>query len=130
MFNRLKKFVSILLLHAILLQLCNKVGVFTWFKINQKEIVELFCINKNKPQIECDGKCYLKNKLQETEQSTTNNQTAKNNQVKQVNEELFFIETNSNKFILNLKKHYFLEKDNYYKLSLITSIFHPPPFKI
>ncbi len=31
--------------------------------INQSEIIELFCINKDKPQLECNGKCHLATQL-------------------------------------------------------------------
>ena len=37
------------------------------FKLNQKAITEQFCINKNKPELHCNGKCYLNKELQETE---------------------------------------------------------------
>ena len=33
------------------------------FYINQAEIIELFCINKEKPQLSCDGKCHLAKQL-------------------------------------------------------------------
>ena len=67
----------------MLLQLTNRVSVITWFKINQKQIIELFCINKAKPELKCDGKCYLKNTLTNTEEFDTpksiNSKTNKNN---------------------------------------------------
>jgi len=37
---------------------------FYW---NQTEIAELFCINKEKPQLKCNGKCHLNTVLSETE---------------------------------------------------------------
>jgi len=36
--------------------------VFEYF-INYDYIVEVLCINKDKPELECDGKCYLKDQL-------------------------------------------------------------------
>lgn len=33
------------------------------FKFNQTYISDVFCINKDKPELDCDGKCYLKKKL-------------------------------------------------------------------
>ena len=35
---------------------------FQYF-INQAEITELFCINKEKPKLECNGKCHLAKEL-------------------------------------------------------------------
>ncbi|WP_417875947.1 hypothetical protein [Winogradskyella sediminis] len=37
------------------------------FKLNQKAITEQFCINKAKPELQCNGKCHLTKELQETE---------------------------------------------------------------
>ena len=37
------------------------------FKLNQKAIIEQFCINKSKPELQCNGKCHLTKELQETE---------------------------------------------------------------
>ena len=39
--------------------------VFEYF-INYDYIVEVLCINKDKPELECDGKCYLKEQLSES----------------------------------------------------------------
>ena len=80
----------------MLLQISSKLGVLAWFKINQKQIVELFCINKNKPAMECDGKCYLKEKLEEVDnpehnQNKQTNNTTKNIKYHSVSKRLFTI---------------------------------------
>ena len=51
-------------------QFSHRIGIVAWFQINQTEIIELFCINKEKPELACDGKCYLKQKLIESEKHT------------------------------------------------------------
>ena len=38
------------------------------YEINKKEITEKYCINKDKPQMHCCGKCLLKRKLAEQEE--------------------------------------------------------------
>lgn len=38
------------------------------FKLNQEVIEKKYCINKDKPQLECHGKCQLKKQLTETEE--------------------------------------------------------------
>lgn len=35
------------------------------FTINRKYIIENFCINKDKPELACDGKCFLMQKMNE-----------------------------------------------------------------
>ena len=47
--------------------------------INQAEIIELFCINKEKPQLKCDGKCHLAIQLTEIENDTEENPFPPNN---------------------------------------------------
>lgn len=37
------------------------------YLINVSEITELFCVNKEKPQLQCNGKCHLATQLIETE---------------------------------------------------------------
>lgn len=39
------------------------------FKLNQETIEQKFCINKNKPELQCHGICHLKKQLQGTEKS-------------------------------------------------------------
>lgn len=40
--------------------------IFIDFKLNQESIAEAHCINKDKPEMNCDGKCYLKKQLEKT----------------------------------------------------------------
>ncbi len=41
---------------------------FIVFKLNQDYISQVFCINKDKPELKCDGKCYLKKTIDESKQ--------------------------------------------------------------
>jgi hypothetical protein len=56
--------------------------------INQVEITELFCINKDKPQLKCNGKCHLTQELKEVETKNTGAPFAQN--VNEFNIELIF----------------------------------------
>ncbi len=80
-----------MLLTSITLQLCNRVGIIAWFNLNQDKVVELFCINKNKPELDCKGKCYLAEKLEEAKQ-TEEGTTVPNSKHKQTTEEVLFLE--------------------------------------
>ncbi|MEZ4919474.1 MAG: hypothetical protein R2792_10275 [Saprospiraceae bacterium] len=45
------------------------------FKLNQAYITSAFCVNKDRPALKCDGKCYLKKTIkqsQETEEKAPN----------------------------------------------------------
>jgi len=49
-------FLSILMLIISI----SDIVVYSLFKINQSNIIENFCVNKERPQMKCNGKCYLK----------------------------------------------------------------------
>lgn len=44
-----------------------QVGYFTYFKINQEEIVAEHCVNKDKPEMHCNGQCHLKKELEKAQ---------------------------------------------------------------
>lgn len=53
---------------------CRELIQYAAFKFNQEYISDVFCINKDKPEMKCDGKCYLKKTLdtaKEEKQSKT-----------------------------------------------------------
>ena len=37
--------------------------IYLNFILNQTSIVELFCVNKDEPEIQCNGSCHLKDQL-------------------------------------------------------------------
>ena len=73
------------------LQLSSKLGFIAWFTINQTEIIEQCCVNKNKPELNCKAKCYLSSKLVENNESAAN--TPAPTKLKQATEEVLFCES-------------------------------------
>ncbi len=61
----MKKWGAILLVFLLLLNIFNNATIFVLYKINQAKITELFCINKDKPELQCNGKCHLKEVIKE-----------------------------------------------------------------
>ena len=45
----------------------NKAVTYLDFTINQDFIAEFLCINKDKPAMQCNGKCHLAQELKQTE---------------------------------------------------------------
>lgn len=43
----------------------TKFSIIVDYRLHVKEITADFCINKDKPEIECEGKCYLEKQLLE-----------------------------------------------------------------
>ncbi len=53
---------SLLLALMLFSQFYNSV-VWIKYEFNVEEITELFCVNKEKPALMCNGKCYVKGEL-------------------------------------------------------------------
>lgn len=61
----LKRIFSTILLATILLHTCSTIAVVVSFKINQDYISTYLCINRDKPQLQCNGKCVLMQRMQQ-----------------------------------------------------------------
>lgn len=56
-----------LLLVATLLPSVSQWGVIAYYHANKDYIARVLCQNRDKPQLHCDGKCYLAKKLKATQ---------------------------------------------------------------
>ena len=68
------------MLVAVLIQTFTAVAVIMQFQVNRSYYAEVLCINKNRPELACQGKCVLMQRLNnefEQEQQTTH-RTLKN----------------------------------------------------
>ncbi|MEM9649849.1 MAG: hypothetical protein AAF969_15325 [Bacteroidota bacterium] len=63
----MKKITVILLLLVLHARPVANSIVFFDFLLNQEYIKEFLCINKEKPKLACNGKCYLMQQLQENQ---------------------------------------------------------------
>lgn len=64
-----------LLTAAVFLQSFTPLIILVDFKIHQDFIAEVLCINRDQPELQCNGQCHLQDKLseqQEQEQQTPN----------------------------------------------------------
>ncbi|WP_426293255.1 hypothetical protein ACN9ML_28960 [Dyadobacter endophyticus] len=43
-------------------------GTIAYYKLNKEYITRVLCQNRDKPQLHCNGKCYLAKKLKEQQQ--------------------------------------------------------------
>jgi len=48
-------------------------GCLSYYGLNLNSIIEQYCVNKNKPQLHCDGKCFLAEQLNKASDSKENN---------------------------------------------------------
>lgn len=50
--------------------------MIAWYRINKNYIASQLCVNKYRPQLHCDGKCFLAQKLKQAEQNEKENAPA------------------------------------------------------
>lgn len=126
-----KKILSITLLIALAIKLLMAPSIFLDYQLRKDFIVKNYCVNKNRPEMHCDGKCYLAKQLKKAqekeEKEATNNFLTKffgvEGFTKTENFRNFFGQQPY--FAQSIKNYFYLDKaistDH-------TSIFHPPKF--
>ena len=64
-YHILQKLLSILLLFSLTFQCFSKLGILISYELNKDYIARVLCINKDKPEMHCNGQCYLHKKMQQ-----------------------------------------------------------------
>ncbi|WP_378184942.1 hypothetical protein ACE939_08770 [Aquimarina sp. W85] len=59
----MKIFFSILLVATFAIQPLLEMGNILYYQLNLDYIVEKFCVNKERPSLNCNGKCYLMSQM-------------------------------------------------------------------
>lgn len=59
----MKNLVSYILLFSIIARPTINIGTIAYYQLNLNEIIDKYCVNKDKPALQCDGKCYLSQHL-------------------------------------------------------------------
>lgn len=65
----MQRFTAILFLFLVSSPVLIKTGILGWYFWNKAAIVAKYCINKARPDLHCDGKCYLAAKLKKADHS-------------------------------------------------------------
>jgi hypothetical protein len=59
----MRSLLTYILLIAVLLPSISPWGTIAYYHLNKDYIARVLCENRNKPQLHCDGKCYLAKRL-------------------------------------------------------------------
>jgi hypothetical protein len=70
--GNLKQIGTLLLCGLLFMRVMIAPIIFFSYEFNKTYIIENYCINKNRPQLHCDGKCYLAKKLQAAQEKEEN----------------------------------------------------------
>lgn len=119
----LKRSFCIFLALLIISSTLTRLFYFAGYELNKDYIAKVLCINLDKPQLHCNGKCYLSKKIAEAEKKQQNNERKTQKDLSQQNVVLadfkfVFFDTVPQKEPLR-----FLEQQ---VKSRSFSIFHPP----
>jgi hypothetical protein len=79
-FAAVKKLLAAILLILFVFQWVYPATFTIWFFANRAAIAAKYCENKQRPQLHCDGKCFLAKKLQalDAKQANTENAALRN----------------------------------------------------
>lgn len=118
----MKFFAAISLFVVIVLQTFSSFIIQADFYLNQDYIAKNLCVNRDKPMMHCNGKCYLAKKLNEEGQSQS--PASKN---ERVDVSPFFVPTSFSFVTVPhiIKPEYFIKDENPVS-SFSPYIFHPP----
>lgn len=64
----LRSFTAIFLMTMLFASNCSRLFVYAGFEMNEQYIAEKLCVNRNKPMMHCNGRCYLAKKLKQAEE--------------------------------------------------------------
>lgn len=67
----MKQVFSVLMMVLSLLVGFQEAIIVMHFKLNQEAIEQEFCVNRNRPELQCHGTCHLKKQLQKTKNTDT-----------------------------------------------------------
>jgi hypothetical protein len=118
---------GVILLSVMLAYVFRPVYPYLSYVIHQEYIAEFLCVNKDKPELKCNGKCHLKEEIK--------NQSAEDKKpispLRNLIQENILLWSSDNSIVPEIKSFnfyyslYFKYISNYYFLSSY-SFFHPP----
>ncbi|MBS1585168.1 MAG: hypothetical protein JSS82_06430 [Bacteroidetes bacterium] len=59
--------IAILIMFSLSFQTMVKMAIIGWYELNKEYIAKNLCENRDKPQMKCCGKCYLRKQLKKAE---------------------------------------------------------------
>jgi len=119
----LRSFTIVLLAFTILSANFSRLFVFAGFELNREYIAEELCVNKEKPQLACHGKCFLADKLK---QAAEKEKKQEKEQQKHAFQEAFIVQKSLVKFAQPLIDIINTPEPQFHIVVNSTSIFQPP----
>ncbi|MBK0370447.1 hypothetical protein [Flavobacterium agrisoli] len=119
----MKNVFSITMIFLFLLVSFQQALILVHFELNQKSIEADFCVNKNKPELQCHGKCHLKKELEKSDKSDL--------ELKSIGKKIEVFLHSNTEFYIQLQPLFRIKEESFYKekklLMTHFEILHPPP---
>ncbi|KAA3622377.1 MAG: hypothetical protein DWP94_08495 [Flavobacterium sp.] len=118
-----KHVLNIAVIFALLFSSFRISFTYVYYYLDPGGFTEMLCENKDKPELECNGKCYLKKIVSNEKQENK----APLSEIEY--KDLLLIVQDRNEIIFNavtMVKDYFDTYENSYKYLLVCKLFHPP----
>ncbi|MEM9918865.1 MAG: hypothetical protein AAF990_12260 [Bacteroidota bacterium] len=121
----LKNIVIALLILLVSIQVFDRFGLMAYYQLNKAYMTELFCINKERPELQCQAMCYVNSKLQiqEEEKEKIPLRISDKKDIQYCNKQYNSISKES--LTSNRSTSSFFFKD-YISRPIVKGIFHPP----
>jgi len=117
--------VAILLLCCSLAVNLSGLLVFAGFEMNKSYIAKELCVNKNRPEMHCNGRCYLMNKLKQAQEKE--HQQEQQFQKIQLQEALVYTPFTFKRYASPSRPLHFPYATGI-PVSSVNAVFHPPQF--
>ncbi len=99
---------------------------YVHFLYNRADIVETLCVNRDKPERKCEGKCFLKKQIEEDHKEDA----VIPNLLKEFSSNIVFLPTNNTSFTSVLfyvnNKQLIVYTDDEHSYNYSKDVFHPP----
>ena len=119
----LKKFFCVFLIALIISSSFNRLFYFAGYEMNKDYISNVLCININKPELNCKGKCFLTKKIAEAEKKQQNQERKAQ---KDISQQVMLLSSFKMSFLKELNAKNIITYKNNYKFKNNTTLFHPP----
>ena len=119
----LNRIVVILLIVSLIASNFQRLFISIGFELNQKYIAENLCVNKDKPWLHCNGKCYFMRKIKEAQDKEKSNETQTQ---KNLFQDAFFIKPSTIKFHTHLLQVMALPGNHIHLPQTCILFFQPP----
>ncbi len=118
------KISALFLLLILAFSTFDKAAMYVCFTLNQPAVTKAFCVNKGKPQLHCNGKCYLNKQLANEDNNTNKYPFQKTDGLNQVY--TVFLDKEPLPLLSVVYSGYPRPVNNNSTIFRSSSIFHPP----